>query len=89
MTTKPIKPVIPLPLKAGQVLDPNSDYAKYWTGLPEWIQFDDKMTLKIPPQFGQFWNLHNYPQVKFTQSVERPKLIRQTDLLVLVCFTRF
>ena len=58
----PIKPVIPPPLKPGQVLDPNSDYAKYWTGLPEWVQFDDIMTLKIPAQFQQFWILKNYPQ---------------------------
>ena len=81
MTAKPTKPVIPPPLKPGQVLDPSSDYAKYWTGLPEWVQFDDIMTLKIPAQFKQFWNLKNYPQMKFTHATSRPKNIRQIEYL--------
>lgn len=82
----PIKPVIPPPLKPGQVLDPNSDYAKYWTGLPEWVQFDDIMTLKIPAQFQQFWILKNYPQIKFAHAVNRPKNIRQIQYMAFSMF---
>lgn len=80
MTTKPTKPVIPPPLKPGQVLDPNSEYAKYWTGQPYWIQFDDIMTLKIPQQFVIFWMPKPKGEsVETLQSVERPKNIRQAQ----------
>ena len=80
MTANAIKPVIPPPLKPGQVLDPNSNYAKYWTGLPYWIQFDDVMTLKIPQQFVTFWiTPPEGEKVEILQSAVRPKKIRQAQ----------
>lgn len=79
MNAKPIKPIIPPPLKPGQVLDPNSDYAKYWTGLPEWVQFDDKMTLKLPAQFTPFWTHKDFPNVDFAFYEDRPKHFREID----------
>jgi hypothetical protein len=69
----PLKPVIPPPLKAGQILDPNSDYAKYWTGMPGWINFDDKMLLKITQQFGVFWTQDAANSGMY--SIKRPKSI--------------
>lgn len=80
------KVVRPPPFKPGQKLDPNSDYAKYWTGLPEWLQFQDIMTLRIPAEYTYFWTRNRYPKVKFTISEERPKHIREVDYLPFSMF---
>lgn len=43
------------PLKPGQVLDPDSLYAKAWSGKPTLIKLKDNLVLQVPPQFHQFW----------------------------------
>lgn len=43
------------PLKPGQVLDPNSMYAKTWPGKPTLVKLKDNLILAIPPQHSQFW----------------------------------
>lgn len=83
MKTLPIVVTQP-PLKPGQKLDPYSDYAKYWTGLPEWIDFYG-ITLKIPQQYTMFWTHHNYP-IKFINSLERPAKARPVDSLAFSIF---
>ena len=43
------------PLKPGQVLDPDSLYAKTWPGKPTLVKLKDNLILAIPPQHSQFW----------------------------------
>ncbi|WP_034292685.1 hypothetical protein [Herbaspirillum sp. RV1423] len=43
------------PLKPGQVLDKNSEYAKKWPGRPALFKLKDNLILAIPPQYQQFW----------------------------------
>ena len=47
--------ISPPPLKPGQTLDPDSEYAKWWPGQPALFKFTDRVTLAIPPQFQEFW----------------------------------
>lgn len=77
--------VISPPLKPGQKLDPDSEYARYWTGLPEWVIFDG-ITFKIPAQFTAFWAFHNYPKINFTIAQEQPAKIRKIDSLIFSMF---
>ena len=50
-STELLKP----PLRPGQVLDPDSQYAKTWPGKPALFKLKDNLILQIPPQFHQFW----------------------------------
>ncbi|PZO15403.1 MAG: hypothetical protein DCE87_08570 [Betaproteobacteria bacterium] len=43
------------PLKPGQVLDPDSMYAKTWPGRPALVKLKDNLILAIPPQHHRFW----------------------------------
>lgn len=43
------------PLKPGQVLDPNSMYAKTWPGKPTLVKLKDHLIFAIPPQHSKFW----------------------------------
>jgi hypothetical protein len=43
------------PLKPGQVLDPNSMYAKTWPGKPTLVKLKDNLIFAIPPQHSKFW----------------------------------
>jgi hypothetical protein len=43
------------PLKPGQVLDPDSLYAKTWPGKPSLARLKDNLILATPPQFHAFW----------------------------------
>lgn len=47
--------MLPLPVKAGTVVDKNSDYVKYWPGKPALHKLKDNLILAIPPQYNQFW----------------------------------
>lgn len=42
------------PLKLGQVLDPESLYAKTWPGKPTLVKLKANLILAIPPQHSQF-----------------------------------
>lgn len=48
------------PLKPGQVLDPNSLYAKTWPGKPSLVKLKDELILAIPPQHHQFWTQRHW-----------------------------
>jgi hypothetical protein len=48
------------PLKPGQVLDPDSLYAKRWPGKPALVKLNDELVLAIPPQFHQFWTQYHW-----------------------------
>ena len=80
MSKEPSKPlvVIPPPLKPGQVLDPNSDYAKYWTGYPSWVKLNDELVLKVPQQFFVFW-INYYPEAKRLETLTQPKSLEYSE----------
>lgn len=44
-----------LRLKPGQVLDPNSDFAKAWTGKNVYRKLANGMVFEIPAQYAPFW----------------------------------
>ena len=48
------------PLKPGQVLDPDSQYAKEWPGKPSLVKLKDNLILAIPPQHHQFWTQRHW-----------------------------
>lgn len=48
-------PAIPPPLKPGKILDPDSEYAKKWSGKPTLAKLKDNLILSIPPQHLKFW----------------------------------
>lgn len=47
------------PLRVGQTLDPDSQYAKAWPGKPALVKLKDNLILSIPPQFHKFWALRD------------------------------
>jgi hypothetical protein len=49
------KPMYAPPLKPGQVLDKNSEYAKTWPGRPALFKLSSTVFLQIPPQYQGFW----------------------------------
>lgn len=49
------KPMYEPPLKAGQVLDKNTEYGKWWTGQPAQFRWPNGMVFQIPPMYQQFW----------------------------------
>lgn len=47
-------------LKPGQILDPDSMYAKRWPGKPALVKLKDNLILSIPPQYHQFWTQRHW-----------------------------
>ncbi|GAC1376253.1 MAG: hypothetical protein NVS3B3_15290 [Aquirhabdus sp.] len=75
----------PPPLKAGTVLDPNSDYAKAWTGMPSLTKLKDRnLILQMPPQFSAFWN-----PLYIKNVVNPPVPLDKIPVLDLVGFNMF
>lgn len=45
----------PPPLKPGQVLDPESLYAKRWPGRPALFRLNEELGFEVPPGYMPFW----------------------------------
>ena len=43
------------PLRPGEILDLNSQYAKTWPGKPALFKLKDNLILAVPPQYQGFW----------------------------------
>jgi hypothetical protein len=69
--------VLPAPLKPDHQLDSNSEYAKHWTGLHEWLKLNDHVILKVPPQFSGFLNVDSNSKNYASFSEVQPEKIRQ------------
>ena len=54
------EPLLQPPLKTGQILDPNSQYAKKWPGKPALVKLKDELVLAIPPQYHEFWTHYHW-----------------------------
>jgi hypothetical protein len=48
-------PTLPVPIRPGEVLDPNSEYVKKWPGKARLAKKNDSLILAIPPNHGWFW----------------------------------
>lgn len=48
------------PLKPGQVLDPDSQFAKSWPSKPSLVKLKDNLILAIPAQHHQFWTQRHW-----------------------------
>lgn len=48
------------PLKPGQLLDPDSQFAKSWPGKPSLVKLKDNLILAIPAQHHQFWTQRHW-----------------------------
>ena len=59
-----------LRLKPGQVLDPNSDFAKTWTGKSIYRKLANGMVFEIPAQYMPFWASHD-KSVKYWIATQR------------------
>jgi hypothetical protein len=74
------KKVMMPPLKHGQQLDSNSEYAKHWTGLHEWLKLNDQVILKVPPQFSSFLSVDSNSKNYANFSETPPKEIKQVPI---------
>jgi hypothetical protein len=56
----PQQPLLPLPLRPGEVADPSSRFVKLWPGRMGYFKFSDGLIFAIPPQYQPFW-LRSWP----------------------------
>eukprot|EP01030_Chromulinospumella_sphaerica_P003943 gene3943-3857_t len=67
-----------LRLKPGQVLDPNSEFAKTWTGKSIYRKLPNGLVFEIPAQYGWFWQSqdkklkHRFAAQRLDDLVEEP-----------------
>jgi hypothetical protein len=54
-SSKETKMTYPPPLKPGQVLDPESLYAKRWRDRPTPIRLNEELGFAVPPGYQPFW----------------------------------
>jgi hypothetical protein len=50
------KPVRPVPLMPGEVLDKKSYFYKYWVGRNILVKLSDELILSMPPEHHRFWS---------------------------------
>lgn len=44
-----------LPLRAGEIADPNSDFVKKWTGKSMPVKLNEHLVLAVPEEYREFW----------------------------------
>ncbi len=75
------------PLKPGQILDKNSEYAKKWPGRPALFKLKDNLILAIPPQFNAFWR--QYDRWGRDQMTRPPLPLKDIPQMPLIGFQMF
>jgi hypothetical protein len=74
------------PLKPGQVLDPDSLFAKTWPGKPALVKLNDGLILAIPPQYHAFW-AHRHWLTGRDSSFRPPMALEKLPYAKLAGFT--